>query len=759
MSDSRGEQGPRNVLSAIVGQPNSGKSTLFHLLTRIHQEVGNYPGMTVDAKSGHYHEGKYRIELVDLPGTYSLQAATPEERIAGNFVLFDRPEVVIDVLDASNFRRHLFLLIELLEMQIPLIVCLNFFDAARRRRITFDLEKLRARLGVPVVPMVASRGENLAELRGAILAAAEKDQHEPTEWRIDYGDLIEPVLGRIERAIRKRVHLSEDFSPRWLAVRLLENDRETRRLVEHHTHGDDWRELLDFCDEELNLFIEEHRLSPRKLILERRYELAQTIDHEVVTRSGPKKIRFSDRIDAVACHPIFGPLLLFALLALTFQLTFRVADGWKWVPSLFGGSFAFTTPVEFLAALFHHTIPDQMEALFHLTDGPLSSLLREGVLAGMGGVIQFVPVIFVMFSLLAALEQSGYIARVAMIMDRFMRRFNLQGQSILPMVLGGGLSGGCAVPAIMTTRSITNTRQRLLTILAIPMLNCGGKIPVYAMLIGAFFASRQGMVMASMVVLSWVIALLSALLLGKTVVRGKNPPLLLELPAYQLPRLGEVIKSAARQSGEFLKKAGTVILAANILLWFLMSYPRPAEVASAEVASEGASAADAPAHFADSANIADAEPFARRDVLEQSYAASFGRAIEPISRLAGFDWKDNVALFGGLATKELIVSSMTTLYRPEAPSASANGEIIPEKARPKTPETLKSRLSRAPGASPVKALAMLLFVMLYAPCSGTLVAIHRVTDSWRWPLFSFVFNTTLGFLLAALVYQLAAFFR
>ena len=730
---------PRNVLAAIVGQPNSGKSTLFHLLTRIHQEVGNYPGMTVNAKSGHYHEGRYRIELVDLPGTYSLQTATPEERIARNFVLLDRPEVVIDVMDASNFRRHLFLLLELLEMQIPLIVCLNFLDASRRRRIAFNYEKLRALLGVPVVPTAAARGENLSELRAAILAAAEKDQHEPTEWRVDYGEHLEPVLARIERAIRTEEHLSEDFSPRWLAVRLLENDREARRLVEHHTHGGGWRELLDFCDEELNLFIENNRLSPQRLILEKRYELAGMIDRECVTRTGPKTIRFSDRIDAAACHPIFGPLLLIVLLVLTFQLTFRVADGWTWVPSFFGGNFAWTTPVEFLAALFHQTIPDGIESAFHLTDESFRSLLREGIFAGMGGVIQFVPVIFVMFTLLAMLEQSGYIARVAMIMDRFMRRFNLQGQSILPMVLGGGLSGGCAVPAIMTTRSITNPRQRLLTILAIPMLNCGGKIPVYAMLIGAFFASRQGLVMAMMVALSWGIALSAALILGKTVVRGKNPPLLLELPAYQLPHAAEVLKSAARQSGEFLKKAGTIILAANIVLWFLMSYPKSGP-ADGDAADGGHS---------------------RREALEHSYAAAFGKTIEPVSRFAGFDWKDNVALFGGLATKELIVSSMATLYRPEEVKPKVKrtvpevGKTLSERqAAEREPETLKSRLARAPGAVPIKALAMLVFIMLYAPCSGTLVAIHRVTGSWRWPFFSFVFNTLLGFALAVLIYQI-----
>ena len=732
---------PKNVLAAIVGQPNSGKSTIFHLLTRIHREVGNYPGMTVDAKSGHYHENGFRIELVDLPGTYSFSAGTPEERIARNFLLSDRPEVVLDVMDASNFRRHLFLLLELLEMQTQVVVCLNFLDVARRRGVEFDLERLKARCAAPVVGVVAVKGENLAELRREILAVAAEDRHEPNGWRVDYGPKLEPVLARVEAAVRTKEHLSQDFSPRWLAVKLLENDRETRRLVEHHTHGDDWGELLDFCDEELNLFIGREKLSPKTLILQTRHRLAADIERETLRRVKPRTAHFSDRIDAVVCHPIAGPVTLFLLLVLTFWLSFRLADGWRWVPFFADGRFAPTTPVEFIGYLFHHTFPAWLDRLFGLSDGPLRSLLHEGVLAGMGGVIQFVPVIFIMFSLLAMLEQSGYIARVAMIMDRFMRRFNLQGQSILPMVLGGGLSGGCAVPAIMTTRSITNRRQRLLTVLAIPMLNCGGKIPVYAMLIGAFFSQYQGLVMAGLICCSWGIALLSAQLLGKTVVRGINPPLLLELPAYQIPRMADVAANAGRQSGEFLKKAGTIILAANIILWLLMTYPQgPAK--TIEGTTDAASA---------------------NESLEHSYAAMIGQKLEPVSRLAGFDWKDNVALMGGMATKELIVSSMATLYRPEAEVLSVRPNVgiqsEPEKnhsiqlSNPAEPDSLKKRLAHSHDWSSGKALAMLVFIMLYAPCSGTLVAMRRVTDSWKWPLFSMIFNTALGFALAVAVWQ------
>ncbi|MDO5579582.1 MAG: ferrous iron transport protein B [Planctomycetia bacterium] len=733
-------------LVAVVGQPNSGKSTIFTSLTSVHQEVGNYPGLTVDAKSGHYHDEGYRIEVIDLPGTYSFCGSSPEERTVKNLLLVERPEVVLLVLDASNFRRHLSFALELLEMQLPTIICLNFMDVAKRRGILIDPEKLERISGMPVVSMIGAKGDGIRSLRETVVAVGRQNQHTPGSWLIDYGPELEKVLKQVEERIRANSHLTEDFSPRWLAVKLLENDREARRFVEHHTHDDTWKDLLDFAADQVDLFLLSHNGSAKKRILERRIELADQINTEVESRTKPRRFHFSDRIDAIACHFLFGPLLLLLIMCLIFQLTFRIADGWNWFPVFSELGIDWTTPVQFLAALFHQWIPDALARWFSLEPGPLRSFIDHGVLAGMGGVIQFVPVIFIMFTLLAILEQSGYIARVAMIMDGFMRRFGLQGQSILPLVLGGGLSGGCAVPAIMAARSIPNFRQRLLTILVIPMLNCGGKLPVYAMLIAAFFPNRQGLTMASVVFFSWAVALFSSWLLGKTLVRGQELPLLLEIPSYQFPKFREVFATAARQSSEFLKKAGTIILLANIILWFLMSYPRPEPLVHNQRDSRG--------------RQVNEDTFDIRN----SYAASIGRTLEPIGKFAGFDWKTNVALIGGLATKELIVSSTITLYGAEAQEnlqngkqssasdlSSENRDLISEQESKNLVSVLKDN---ARHSSPWKGFALLVFIMLYAPCSGTLVAIYRMTGSLKWVAVSMIYNTSLAFILAVLIYQI-----
>lgn len=736
-------------LVAVVGQPNSGKSTLFTSLTSVHQEVGNYPGLTVDAKSGHYHDEGYRIEVIDLPGTYSFCGSSPEERTVKNLLLVERPEVVLLVLDASNFRRHLSFALELLEMQLPTIICLNFMDVAKRRGILIDPEKLERITGMPVVSLIGTKGNGMRTLRETVLAVGKQNQHAPGSWMIDYGPELEKVLKQVEERIRANGHLTEDFSPRWLAVKLLENDREARRFVEHHTHDDTWKDLLDFAADQFDLFIFSHFGSPKRNILERRIELADQINSEVESRTKPRRIHFSDRIDAIACHFLFGPILLLLIMCIIFQLTFRIADGWKWFPVLSESGLDWTTPVQFLAMIFHQWLPGELARLFSIDPGPLRSFIDHGVLAGMGGVIQFVPVIFIMFTLLAILEQSGYIARVAMIMDGFMRRFGLQGQSILPLVLGGGISGGCAVPAIMAARSIPHFRQRLLTILVIPMLNCGGKLPVYAMLIAAFFPTRQGLVMAGVVFFSWCVALFSAWLFGKTLVRGHELPLLLEIPSYQFPKMKDVFATAGRQSGEFLKKAGTIILLANIILWFLMSYPRPEQIVSIE--SRGSDTAEVDG-IRDSFDI------------RNSYAAAIGRFLEPIGQYAGFDWKTNVALIGGLATKELIVSSTITLYGAEAQENHQDQVILPEdlpslekkgSVNGHENESIVSVLrENARRSTPYKGFALLVFIMLYAPCSGTLVAIYRMTGSLKWVCFSMIYNTVLAFTLAVLIYQI-----
>ena len=779
----------QDILVALAGQPNCGKSTIFQRLTGIHQQVANYPGVTVEKKSGHYHEETQsaecrvqrdecrtrngqiqnknipalcdlysalprrthehashnrRVEVVDLPGTYSLTSYTQEERITRDFLLLSSPEVVVVVADASNLRRHLLFAFQILEMQLPVILCVNMVDVAKRRGMMLDLDKLSEMLGVPVVATNAATGEGVEDLRRMIHDAVQPVGHEFNQWKIEYEPPFESAVTTIESALRSRQHLIEDFSARWLAVKLLENDSNARRIVQHHTHEENWEELLVLAEKTYKTFEAEHDTTPQKTIALARSDFADRIDVACVKRDPQHRYHKSDRFDRLACHPVWGYALLVLVMFCAFQLTFSLADGWNWFPTYTQNEsgqwhWEMDTPVGFIGTVFDVWLPALLEPLFPWGENsPTRSLVFDGVISGVGGVVAFVPVIFFMFLVLSFLEQTGYIARVAMIMDRLMRLFGLQGQSIMPMILAGGINGGCAVPAVMATRNMKDQRERILTILVLPTMNCGAKMPVYLLLVGTFFAAWKGLIMVSLVFLSWGIALACAKILSRTVVRGPASPMLLELPAYKLPRFSGVLRAAAMQSWWFLKKAGTIILAVNVLLWCLMYYPQPSGGVGTVSKSER---------------------------LANSYAGQIGRLFEPVSRLAGFDWRDNVALTGGFVAKEVIVSSLGTLYSLEDDRLRASDfglqdsgndmEANPESGSRK-PEArmIGAKLSQSPHWNGVKAFAMLIFVMVYAPCTATCVVIYQETSKWRWVATALAFNTAVAFLLAVLVYQL-----
>jgi ferrous iron transport protein B len=710
------------ILAALVGQPNSGKSTVFNYLTGLHQTVANYPGVTVTKKSGHYHEGKRRIEVVDLPGTYSLTSYSQEERVTRDFLLLERPEVVVMVIDAANLRRHLYLAFQLRELQVPLVICLNMMDIAQRRGLQIDAAKLGKILGVPVVQTIArcsrqqrpscpceqcSHAEGgLEMLRQQILAVSQKHDHESSPgWKIDYGDL-EPLIAELDAVFAQKTPLAQDFPTRWLTLKLLENDREARRIIQHHLHEPGWEELLHSCQQKIELYIQTSGDSPQKIIASNRNEYAEQIEHEVMLRfSRPR--RRSDRADKILCHPLGGLFCVAAILFLMFSLAFNLADELHWLPWVGeGGTLEWQTPFGAVESIFDIWIPHWLDAWLVIPEGGVRSLLYDGIVAGVGGVITFIPVIFFIFLFVSILEQSGYMARVVVVLDRLMRLFGLHGHSIVPMILAGGIVGGCAVPAVMAARTMRGQRERLLTIMILPLMNCGAKVPVYTLLISAFFLAYQEFMLAAIILISWTCAMLAAVLLGKWFVKGTPSPLLLELPAYQMPALRDVLRTAGLQSWWFVKRAGTVILLANVILWALMYYPQ-----------EG----------------------------EMSYAARLGRAFEPVSQYAGFDWRDNVALMGGLAAKEVIVSSMITMYE-------INGENSTEDM------TLAKRLRTESGWTPLKAFVMLLFVMLYSPCMATCAVIWRETGHVKYMLAAILYTNALAFCLAMIIYQMGKLF-
>ncbi|MCL2004531.1 MAG: ferrous iron transporter B [Planctomycetaceae bacterium] len=806
-----------DILVALVGQPNSGKSTVFNYLTGLHQTVANYPGVTVCKKSGHYHEGKRRIEVVDLPGTYSLTSYTQEERVTRDFLLLERPEVVVLVIDAANLRRHLYLAFQLRELQVPLVICLNMMDIAQRRGFQIDVAKLEKVLGVPVVPTIARFGSlsampckacipqekandtactpaycgtGLEALRYQISVIAQKHDHElAPDWKIDYGS-VEPLIDEINALLAQKPPLAQDFPTRWLALKLLENAREARRIIQHHLHEPGWEELLKTCSEKIETFGKKHfspektgsrekvgcrppggivgdsrleesgdsalpvwsttrsrpavdclpsseadcrpRDSLQKIIASKRNDYAEHIEKEAAYRSSRPRRR-SDRADKILCHPIAGLFCVAGILFLMFSLAFNLADGWNWLPWVDEtGAFEWQTPMGAVASLFDDWIPLWLDAAFALPDGDFRSLLYDGIIAGVGGVLVFVPVIFFIFLLISALEQTGYMARVVVVMDRLMRQFGLHGHSIVPMLLAGGIVGGCAVPAVMATRAMREQRERLLTIMILPLMNCGAKIPVYALLIAAFFSAYRELMLLAIILISWSCAMLAALLLGKFFVKGTPSPLLIELPAYQLPMLRDVFRTAGMQTWWFLKRAGTIILLVTVILWALMYYPRP---------NEQAQGLHDPQHEQGTAPATDLV-----NALDSSYAARMGQFFEPVSRFAGFDWRDNVALIGGFAAKEVIVSSMITMYEIEEEQEEMLGASPAERR-------LATRLQNEATWTPWKAFAILLFVMIYSPCLATCVVIWRETGRIKYMLAAILYTNVLAFCLAVGVYQ------
>ncbi len=740
----------RNILVALVGQPNCGKSTVFNMLTGLSQHVANFPGVTVEKKQGAYEYGDNRVEVIDLPGTYSLTSFSQEERIARDFILLQRPEVVVMVADASNLERHLYLIFQILEMRVPAVLCLNMIDVATRRGFHVHVDRLSEQLHVPVIPTNARKGQGAEELRKAIQAVCASGDHKPAEWRLDYGEPLEPVLQAIEANLTGREHLMEDFSARWLAVKLMEEDTEARRILLHHTHDGRGPETLSDADEKREAFVSAQRKSPARIIASRRHERARAIVERCVHRDPRPARTLTDRVDAFVCNRFLGLPLAVVCLFAAFSLAFRLAQEWRWVP---GGADLtnadnWYTLTGLLGRFFEVSLPSLLQ---DMQTGAVRSLLEDGIIRGVGGVVSLVPIVFFMFLLLAMLEDSGYLARIAFLLDGFFRRFGLPGNSVLPMVIAGGIPGGCAVPAILSTRALHDKRDRLTTMLVLPFMNCGGKLPVYLVLIGAFFADHQGMVLGLLVLLSWLGALGVAFLLRRTAVPGVQAPLMLELPAYNLPTAGGVLQSAGQRSWLFLKKAGTVILAVNVVLWALLYFPRPASAPPPAAASAAPAATAVPADAAQPSAAVPAEadqleaPKALRAV-RHSFGGRIGRAIEPVSQLAGFDWRDNIALIGGFGAKEVIISTLGTAYSLDeaGPDPSAEGSREHPLAR---------RLHTDPDWTSLRAFALMIFVMFYAPCLPAVVVLGRESGTWKWALFAIVYSTALAFVFATLIYQ------
>ena len=692
------------ITVALVGNPNSGKTTVFNNLTGSRQHVGNYPGVTVEKKEGRCRHGGLDIAVVDLPGTYSLTAYSIEEVIARNFIIEERPDVVVDIVDASNLERNLYLAVQLLELGAPLVLAFNMSDILAKRGEKIDLPMLAGLLGAPIVQTVGHKGEGMGELLDTVVSVARGGAPNPVP--LHYGREIDEEVEKLERIIEDKTSLRDTHRPEWLALKLIEGDDDVREKVKS-------REILSAADASVRHLEGIFGESPEIVIAERRYGFISGACQEAVERTVETRHTTSDRVDAVMTNRILGIPIFIALMYLVFQATFTL-----------GGP-----PMGWIEEFFDW-LGDGVGAL--LPEGYLNSLIVDGIIAGVGGVLVFLPNILLLFLAIAVLEDSGYMARAAFVVDHLMHKIGLHGRSFIPMLIGFG----CSIPAVMATRTLESRRDRLTTILVVPLMSCGAKLPVYTLLAGAFFAPQTaGKVIFSIYMLGIVLAIAIAKLFRKYIFTGPPTPFVMELPPYRVPTLKGVLVHVWERGWLYLKKAGTIILALAIVMWLLSTFPRQADVEQdyGERIAAAEKAEDEPTRTALENELAEKR-------LERSYAGRIGHAIAPVLRPVGLgDWKIGTALFAGFGAKEVVVSTMGTLY--------SLGETDEES------EDLRSALSKEEFFNPLVAYTFMVFVLIYVPCLATVAVVKRETNSWRWPLFMVAYTTVLAWVVCFVVYH------
>jgi ferrous iron transport protein B len=725
---------------ALAGNPNSGKTTLFNELTGARQHVGNYPGVTVEKKEGTYAHKDFQLHIVDLPGTYSLTAYSLEEVVARDYLVNEKPEVVINIVDSSNLERNLYLAVQFLEMGIPVCIALNMIDVAKKRGIEINAEKLSTLLGVPVVPTIARTGQGKNELM-ASAAHIVQERKRFAALRISYGDDVDRAMLDMEEEIVANGFLTDIYPVRWIALKYMEKDEQILN------QGKKLNPELAARLEERVKKVSSHLLNtldtyPEAMIADQRYGYIKSILKQgvIYQKYDPNRLYSSDKIDKVLTNRFLGPIIMLAVIAGLFHLVFTYsAVPVGWLESIFG----------WISHGLYTLLPD----------GLLRSLIVSGIIDGVGGVLGFVPLIMFMFFGIAFLEDSGYLARVAFMLDRVFRIFGLHGSSVMAFIVSGGIAGGCAVPGVMATRTLKSPRERLATLLTVPFMNCGAKLPVFALLIAAFFAKYEAAIMLAITFGAWAGALLVAKLLRVTVIKGASTPFVMELPPYRMPTFKGLAIHTWERTWQYIKKAGTVILGFSIILWAMMNFPMLPESRVDEFESRRQSSLDSvPASVSNELERADAGTdlsgaalnlkkqlqninYAKAEAgLRYSVAGRLGTLLESVSQWAGFDWRTNIALIGGFAAKEVVVSTLGTAY--------SLGEVDPEASG-----SLSEKLAKDPNWSPLMALGLIVFTIFYSPCFVAVVCISKESGSWKWGAFAIVFNTLLAFGLAVLIFQ------
>ncbi|WP_321492020.1 ferrous iron transport protein B [uncultured Desulfobacter sp.] len=717
---------------AVAGQPNCGKSTMFNAITGSSVRVGNYPGISVDRAEGYAKaQDGTKLHFVDLPGTYSLTAYSQDELVAREVILKEKPDAVINLLDATSLERSLYLTVQTMELGANVVIGLNMMDEVKKRHISIDSRKLSENLKVPVIECIARQKVGVRELIEAAKSQAMKPAQEIKALEISYGPDIDPVLEQMQLKIESANFMTGHYPARWLAIKYVEGDSEI--IAQGRSTGELGEHLEQMVEELADTLKKNRGTYPEAVIADYRYGYINGLMRQgIIVREDDERFNRSDKIDRIVTHRVFGPVLMFVLLYAMFWVTFNlgaIPQGWV------EGGF------NWLGSLVEAVMPDSL----------LRSMIIDGAIAGVGSVMGFTPLIGIMFLMLVFLEDLGYMGRVAYMLDRVLSAFGLHGASVMPFIVSGGIPGGCAVPGVMAARTLRSPRERLATIFTAPFMVCGAKTTAFILITAAFFPGHETGAMFCIVLLAWMFALIVAWVLRHTVIRGEATPFIMELPPYRLPTLYGIFKHTWERVWAYMKKAGTVILAVSIIMWVLMTFPKLPEdqtkifeAQRAAITAQYDAQANADQQKADNEkkgqalqNIDDNEGKA---TLAYTYAGRMGKGLEFFSRYAGFPWQANVALLGGFAAKEVFVSTMATAYS------------MGSRADEDDPSALAGYIAADPAYDRPTVYAMIVFLLLYAPCMVTVGVMVREAG-WKWAMFALWGSLGFAYGLSVIVYQ------
>lgn len=707
---------------ALVGNPNAGKTSLFNIASGAHEHVGNYGGVTVDSKEGKFKHGGYTFKVVDLPGTYSLSAYTPEELFVRRHIVEDKPDVVINIVAASNLERNLYLTTELIDMEVSTVIALNMYDELLETGSEFDYQSLSQMIGIPIVPTVAKTGVGIGDLFDAVIRVYEEKEPIVRRVHIYYGNVVENAISKLNILLEKEKETSLIFPRRYISTKLLEKDKDVDSYVGSLPNAAD---IYALRDSEVKYIEDTLKEDTESVLTNARYGfvaggLKQTLKEKLFESD------ITRMIDAVVTNKYIGFPVFFFFMWVMFECTFRL-----------GGY-----PMEWIengVAVLGNFIRGNM------VDGMLKDLIVDGIIGGVGGVIVFLPNILILYAFISFMEDSGYMARAAFIMDKVMHKMGLHGKSFIPLVMGFG----CNVPAILATRTIESRNSRMITMLVNPFMSCSARLPVYLLFVGVFFKSYASFALFGLYFTGILLAVISARLFKRFLFPKEDTPFVMELPPYRMPTIKSVTIHMWDKSQQYLRKMGGVILVASIIIWFLGYFPRDKE---RELKYDNMIT-----HVEQQEGLGDEEKIAQIEEIEEgrntehqedSYIGRVGKAIEPIMRPLGFDWKISVSLLSGMAAKEVVVSTLGVLY-----TGSSEDQ-----------ESLEVRLladKQTDGSTtftPLVVVSLLLFVLIYFPCVATIAAIKEESGSWKWGVFSIVYTTLLAWFISFVVYQVGCLF-